>query len=261
MGALLFAQPSSVVSSNAWVKKYSKDFATLGDQNLIATPAFDTFWSAYHTSAAASFAAVHNTGVVFQPNNGTNWTASGSWTAPYIAAKVSDLIGAYSRNDWLAFIIEFAFSDYTVGSTLTDAQLNYGAGVTGLQFNRCERRFNVGADYGGGSVATYNNSQTALNPAVPFVAPQTALELQIRSGIVEVFGGTAFPTAPNKLTPFRPTESPYPVEQRSAGGGPNNFDPATDCFAFSAYNFSGGNRVVTLKKLDIYRVDMSAVAT
>jgi hypothetical protein len=240
---------------------YSKDFSTLANQDLTVTPTFDTHWTAGHTSAAAPFNITNGSGIVCKPNNGTNWTGSGSWTAPYVSAVVADLLGfTPDVHDWLAFILQVSVDSEATGGTVTDIQLNYGTSHAGLQSYRNETRSVIAGSYGGsGHVRTYAGSQSSFAGPPNAASFQNILEAQIRGGIwYSARDRNAFPSEPSVLTTPSTPDKHTSVEDNDPSTV-EVYDPSTDVVALSAYNAAGGTKTITFERLDIYHIDMSGV--
>ncbi len=240
---------------------YSKDFGTLGAQDLTSSPTFDTHWTAGHTAAASPFAIVNGSGIQCKPNNGTNWTDSASWTAPYVSAAVSNLLGfTPGRHDWLALILKQSVDSEALfgGSEIFDCMLNYGTSHAGLQNYRNETRTYIATAYNGsGHVRTYGGSQTG-GAGTARGAYSRVLELQIRGGLVRSYFGTVMPSAPGTLTENPATPNYASIENNDPSDA-IQYDPATDVVAFSCYNFNGAAKTITWEQLDIYHIDMGAV--
>jgi hypothetical protein len=242
----------------------SINFADYPSQDLLVDQTFSV-WTAAHTAGANSpgpFDLDGSTGLRIKADDGTNWTGAGDWTAPYVYASLEDLIGPYGRYDWISMILEVGWSDTTADGTITDMGLNYAAADP--QQNRAEVRQNIVAAYGGGAGRTYGGTQQFANQAAAYAAAGTVLELQNRGGIIVPYRGVAWPTAPGQLTEILPAggagEARFPMEYRLPDQD-FRYDPATDVVALFTYNFSGGARTVTFKRLSIWHLPMSAVGT
>lgn len=252
--------PTTVGSNlGSWQLKYSRVFGDLGSQDLTSSAVFDTVWTAAHTSAASPFNITSGAGIVCKPNDGTNWTGSSSWTGPYVWAKVSDLIGTFTKDDWLAFIVRLSFDSTALfaGAQIVDTMVNYG--TTDLQNYRNETRFNITTSYGGGGhVRTYAGSQTG-GTAATHSAAATALELQIRGGKVRSFfhTGGSMPSGPSIGTPNPTTGDEASIENNDPSDS-TQYNVSTNRVALSAYNFNSSGRTITWQQIDIWKIDMSA---
>jgi hypothetical protein len=202
------------------------------------------------------------TGLVMFPANGTNWTESAWWTAPYVSAPVADLIGG-TPDGWIAIVAEGTMDSTALlpnnhspsqGATV-DMQLSYGPSHAGLQTYRSEQRTAILEDrYLEPVVQTYDGRQLGLHHEDTVF--DSVVELQIRDGEVRNFVGTSLPTTDpedgmRELSAAH--EGRYGYLLDAPGPGEEYaYRPATDVISLSAYNWLGSNRTIIWKTVEVW---------